>query len=218
MVCFGDSITHRSLWTGPLMLRLQERYPGRVILRNSGISGNRIVFDESPNTEFGPWMGKAAVKRLEKDVFEWGRADLVTVLLGTNDIFHPLAGFAPKEETAVAEVMEKGLSDLADRIHAHGTKTVGCTITPWKNCQGRFAEQPEQVRVQVNDWIRGSGCFDAVLDFDRMIADPGDPQRMYPLYDSGDHVHPGTEGGKCMAEGIDLDRIGLLLGLEEDQE
>ena len=218
IVCFGDSITHRSLWTGPLMMRLHKQYPGKVILRNSGISGNRIMYDESPNTDFGPWLGKAAVKRLERDVFYGNPVDLVTVLLGTNDIFHPLAGFAPKEETADAKTMESGLTRLAELIHSHGAKAVGCTITPWKNCQGRFAQEPEQVRMRVNDWIRSSGCFDYVFDFDRMIADPEDPQRMLPLYDSGDHVHPGAAGGAKMAEGIDLSALGILLGLEAGQK
>ena len=218
IVCFGDSITHRSLWTGPLMMRLHKQYPGKVILRNSGISGNRIMYDESPNTDFGPWLGKAAVKRLEQDVFYGNPVDLVTVLLGTNDIFHPLAGFAPKEETAETETMETGLAKLAELIHSHGAKAVGCTITPWKNCQGRFAQEPELVRMRVNEWIRSSSCFDYVFDFDRMIADPKDPQRMLPLYDSGDHVHPGAAGGAKMAEGIDLSALGILLGLEAGQK
>lgn len=218
IVCFGDSITHRSLWTGPLMMRLSEKYPGKAVLRNCGISGNRIVYDESPNTEFGAWLGKAAVKRLEKDVFDGKQVHLVTVLLGTNDIFHPLAGFAPEEETAVAETMENGLKQLAETIYSHGAKVIGCTITPWKNCQGRFAEEPEMVRRRVNDWIRSSECFDFVFDFDRMIADPKEPERMLPLYDSGDNVHPGTKGGIRMAEGIDLDKLGRLLGLEGERE
>lgn len=218
IACFGDSITHRSLWTGPFMEKLCKKYPGEVTIRNSGISGNRIVYNASPYTAFGPWMGKAAVDRLEEDVFTDTPVDMVIILLGTNDIFHPLAGYAPVEETAIPETMERGLCSLAERVHDHGAKAIGCTITPWKNCQGRFARDAEQVRVTVNRWIREKNCFDEVIDFDRIIADPDDPERMLPVYDSGDHVHPGKIGGAAMADGICMQTIAKMLKLEEKNE
>ena len=104
-----------------------------------------------------------------------------------------------------------GLTRIAAQIHAHGAKAVGCTITPWKNCQGRFATAPEAVRCTVNDWIRRTDCYDLVLDFDEMLADPTDSERMLPCYDSGDHVHPGPAGGAHMAACIPLDRLLALL-------
>lgn len=218
ITCFGDSITHRSLWTGPLAIRLYERYPGQVTLINCGLSGNRIVNDESPFSEFGPWFGKAAVNRFERDVFRENRVDLITVLLGINDIFHPLVGHAPQEEKATAQDLQNGLRYLIDKAHKRDVKVIGCTITAWKNCMGLFAEAPEKVRTDVNDWIRNSGYYDYVLDYDQMIADPSDPERMLPPYDSGDNVHPGPGGGLKIAESIDLCQIGKMLGLEgEDQ-
>lgn len=217
IACFGDSITHRSLWTGPLAIRLYKRYPGQVTLINCGLSGNRIVHDESPFSEFGPWFGKAAVDRFEKDVFQANRVDLVTVLLGINDIFHPLVGHAPKQETVNAKDLQEGLKYLIDKARKYDTKIVGCTITAWKNCMGLFAEQPEKVRVEVNEWIRNSGCYDLVLDYDQMIADPEDRERMLPSYDSGDHVHPGPGGGLKIAESINLWQIGNMLGLEGEE-
>ena len=211
-ICFfGDSITHRSLWTGPLTKRLAAQRPGLVTTFNSGISGNRICYDASPFTPFSSWMGQAAYQRLEKDVFFDENVRIVTVLLGTNDIFHPLAGFTPPEQAADPAAMIGGLTRIAAQIHAHGAKAVGCTITPWKNCQGRFAAAPEAVRCTVNDWIRRTDCYDLVLDFDEMLADPTDSERMLPCYDSGDHVHPGPAGGAHMAACIPLDRLLALL-------
>jgi hypothetical protein len=56
----------------------------------------------------------------------------------------------------------------------------------------------------VNAWIRGSGVFDGVIDFDKATQDPTDPTRMLPSYDSGDHLHPGDVGYKAMGDAIDL--------------
>ncbi len=55
------------------------------------------------------------------------------------------------------------------------------------------------VRKAVNRWIRTSGVYDAVLDFDKLMADPADPDRFLPAYDSGDHLHPSDAGYQAMA-------------------
>jgi lysophospholipase L1-like esterase len=52
----------------------------------------------------------------------------------------------------------------------------------------------------VNDWIRGSGAFDAVVDFDAVLRDPAHPSRLSPAFDSGDHLHPGDTGYEAMAK------------------
>jgi lysophospholipase L1-like esterase len=59
----------------------------------------------------------------------------------------------------------------------------------------------------VNQFIRTSGVFDAVVDFDAAVRDPADPQRMLPAYDSGDHLHPGDAGYERMAAAVRLDRL-----------
>jgi lysophospholipase L1-like esterase len=68
---------------------------------------------------------------------------------------------------------------------------------------------PAKPRQAVNDWIRGSGTYDAVIDFDRAIRDPEDPQRMLPAYDSRDHLHPKDAGYQAMATAIDIAAIDL---------
>lgn len=214
IVCFGDSITHRSLWTGPLAERLYTQYPGMISIINSGISGNRICYDASPFSPFGPWFGEAAIRRFEKDVFGRCKVDLVTVLMGINDIFHPLCGHAPQSETPTAESLEEGLLRIAQCAKRHQTKVIGCTITPWKDCMDLFNPASEEVRKKTNEWILNSGVFDDVLDFSTMIADPEDPEKMLSFCDSGDHVHPGAAGGLHMAQKVDLSIITGLLNLE----
>ena len=65
-------------------------------------------------------------------------------------------------------------------------------------------DRGEQVREDVNNWIRTSGTFDGVIDFDQITRDPQNPNQFNPLYDSGDHLHPNDAGYKAMGEGIDL--------------
>jgi lysophospholipase L1-like esterase len=62
----------------------------------------------------------------------------------------------------------------------------------------------EEKRQQVNRFIRRSGAYDAVIDFDAVLRDPAHPTRLRPEYDSGDHVHPNDLGHRAMAETIDL--------------
>jgi lysophospholipase L1-like esterase len=56
----------------------------------------------------------------------------------------------------------------------------------------------------VNAWIREKGHFDAVIDFDKLTADPANPRQLLPGYDSGDHLHPGPAGYRAMGQAIDL--------------
>ena len=58
------------------------------------------------------------------------------------------------------------------------------------------------MRQAVNSFIRTSRDFDAVVDFDAVIRDPADPQRIKPDYDQGDHLHPGDKGFEAMARAV----------------
>jgi lysophospholipase L1-like esterase len=82
-------------------------------------------------------------------------------------------------------------------------KVYGATLTPYGGSDYYF-DKGEQVREAVNNWIRTSGTFDAVLDFDRITRDPANPNRFNPEYDFGDHIHPNDAGYKAMADSIDL--------------
>jgi lysophospholipase L1-like esterase len=59
----------------------------------------------------------------------------------------------------------------------------------------------------VNAWIRSSGTFDAVVDFDQAVRDPADPRRVLAAYDSGDHLHPNDAGYQAMADAVPLDEL-----------
>ncbi|HEX5511002.1 MAG TPA: GDSL-type esterase/lipase family protein, partial [Actinomycetales bacterium] len=92
---------------------------------------------------------------------------------------------------------------LIARAHARGICVVGGTLTPWEG-GSLYSEDRNEIRKAVNEWILGSGAFDAVVDFDKVTRDPANPDRFLPAYDSGDHLHPGDAGYEAMANAVDL--------------
>ena len=90
-----------------------------------------------------------------------------------------------------------------DRVHARGLRIYGATLPPFGGSQ-YDGEKREAARRTVNDWIRQSGAFDAVIDFEAILRDPDQPTRLLPSADSGDHLHPNEAGYRLMADAIDL--------------
>ncbi|WP_030252710.1 SGNH/GDSL hydrolase family protein [Streptomyces violens] len=207
IVALGDSITDgvkstqgaNRRWPDTLARRFQNQtaLPKYGVI-NHGISANRIVTDrykgDGISTDTG---GVSAQHRLERDVLAQTSARTVVVFEGINDV---------RSGTSAAEVIE-GLRNIARRAHERGLRVVAATVAP---CEGYPDCYPEvdQRRQAVNAFIRNSGgAVDAVLDFDAVIRDPERPQRMLPAYDSGDHLHPGDEGLKALAESVELRKL-----------
>jgi len=202
IVALGDSITDGAhstrnanrRWPDVLAARLQaDGKLKNVSVLNEGIGGNRVL-----NEGYGP----SALSRLDRDVLSQDGVAYLIVLEGINDIgrFARLQG---PEDEITAQQMELGLSQIANAAHQHGIKVIGATLTPYAGA-GYFSDKGEQVRKEVNDWIRTSRTFDGVIDFDKITSDPQNPARFSPQCDSGDHLHPGDEGYKAMGNGIDL--------------
>jgi lysophospholipase L1-like esterase len=95
---------------------------------------------------------------------------------------------------------------LIARAHERGLRIYGATMTPFQNTTiaGYYTAANERKRLAVNQWIRTSGEWDGVIDFDRAVRDPNQPLRMLPAYDSGDHLHPNDAGMRAMADAIPL--------------
>jgi lysophospholipase L1-like esterase len=154
---------------------------------NAGISGNRVL-------TLG--AGPSLVSRFDRDVLLQPGVTHVIILEGINDISRSAT------DSTSAEDIIFGLHQVVDRAHEHGIVVYGATLTPYE----RTPPSPalEAKRQAVNHWIRTSGVYDAVIDFDSVTRDPKQPGRMLPAYDSGDHLHPSDAGYKAMGESIDL--------------
>jgi lysophospholipase L1-like esterase len=106
-----------------------------------------------------------------------------------------------------AEDIAAGYRQFIDRAHAKGLKVFGATLLPFEETTlaNFYSPEKETKRQAVNQWIRTSGAFDAVIDFDKAVRDPARPTRMLPTYDGGDHLHPSDAGMQAMANAIPLE-------------
>jgi len=209
VVALGDSITDGNgstpdadrRWPDFLARRLA---PHGIAVANAGISGARLLKDG---------MGEGALARFEQDVLSQPGVSDVIVLLGINDIGWPGSPFAPAETMVTLNELTAGFRQLAATAHARKIRITVGTLPPFEGAlegtpfAGHYNPQKEALRLRLNDWIRGAGIFDAVVDFDAVLRDPARPQRMRAEFDSGDHLHPGDTGYRKMADAIDIDAI-----------
>ena len=205
IVALGDSITDGSTrkgralrsWVDVLAQRLHERggESGYGVV-NAGIGGNCLLEN---------LIGPPALARLDRDVFSFSRLSHLLVCEGINDlgvggrtvdgVLHPMATF---------EGMVMAYRQIIERAHERQVRVIGATLMPFRDAF-LFTEEKEQVRLAVNHWIRHSGAFDAVLDFDQVLRDASDPSRLREEFDSGDHLHPNEEAHVAMGHAIDLE-------------
>ncbi len=208
VVALGDSITDgasarpdkNERWTDVLGRRLLDNHIEIAVL-NAGIGGNRVLTSS-------PCWGQNALARLGRDVLAQAGIKAVILFEGTNDIGQPDAPAADtnpcRSRTHVtADEIVAGYKQIIARTHARGLKIFGATILPYQGL-GAWTAAGEAKRVAVNQWIRSSGAFDGVIDFESALRDPATPARMAPRYDSGDHLHPGPAGHEAMGNAVDL--------------
>jgi len=191
VVALGDSITDGSGSSGRLHRWpdvLADRVPSRSVV-DEGIAGNKVLSDD-------PVSGPSVLHRLDRDVLSQPGLRTVIMLEGIND----LRSTTPP---ATAAQIIAGYRQVIARVHARGARILGATITPVEG-SARYDAAMEQQRQAVNGWIRTSHAFDGVVDFASAVADPADPLRLLPSYDSGDHLHPDNAGYQAMGEAVDL--------------
>lgn len=209
IVAFGDSITDGTCatldandrWEDWLSLRLaldddhrggRQRYKSVV---NEGIGGNTVTREGlQPPPDSTPGL-----ERLERDVLSHEGVTDVIVFMGTNDI----------RRGATAAQVTSGLSQIVQRVKQRGLKVHGVTIIPRHNVAASgtntgWDDKKTAIRREVNDWIRARGSFDGVIDFDRVVRDPANADRIFAPFDC-DGIHPNPRGYFEMGKSLSLD-------------
>jgi lysophospholipase L1-like esterase len=206
VVAFGDSITDGAMSTTDANNRYPDELAERLVaarrpmgVLNAGIGGNQVLNSL-------PGYGAAGLDRFRRDVLDQPQVRTLILLEGINDIaISRLPGGTPVTATQLIDAYQA----MIRAAHRRGIRVIGATILPTKDAAlpAYYTPEGEAVRDAVNDWTRTSGAYDAIVDLDRLFADPSDPDRMRPDYNSGDGVHPNDAGMHAIANAIDLNTL-----------
>lgn len=209
LVAVGDSITDGygvkadayTRWTDFLFQRLQREKQPPMAIVNAGIGGGRLLREG---------LGPAVVARFERDVLGRSGVSHAIVLAGVND-FGVQHRNGEDSEAARAQLlldMQTAWRVLVERAHAQGICVIGGTITPFVgNDYYKAGTANEADRQAMNHWIRTSGVFDAVADFDAALRDPARPDHLAAFADIGDGLHLSSGGQKGVAEAVPLSTL-----------
>jgi len=198
IVTFGDSITDGATstpntdrsWPSILAKRLLANpATSNIAVANLGISGNRVL---------GDGAGVSALARFDRDVLGQAGVKWVMIMEGINDI-----GLGARQGTISSDALIGAMKQMIERAHTHGIKVIGCTLTPYVGAS-YASDEGETMRMALNDFIRSSGAFDAVVDFDKATRDADNPKVFKAPFNNTDHLHPNDAGYDAMAQSIDL--------------
>lgn len=214
VVAFGDSITDGSLstlngddrWPDVLARRLRGRHGNRIGVVNAGIGGNQVIGPPTYSAEKPFPGGPSALMRLERDVMSLSGVGAVVWLEGINDF--------STNGNASMEAVRDGLIEGVKRMRARlpGVRLIGATLVSALNAvqsHHGFKEEDAKRRA-LNDFIRNSGTFDAVVDFDAVVTDPVTGEMRTPFVHNttvggpGDKLHPNRLGYLAMGMAFDL--------------
>lgn len=159
-------------------------------------------------------LGPSVLSRLDRDIISLSGVSSVLLFEGVNDI-----GMAPADsysQQILSNRLIAAYKQVATRLGAHGITVFAATLTPFslphidlkghENAPVTSYCDPvrESTRQIINNWIRTSGIFDVVIDFDEILRDPADHSLLKREYDSGDGLHPNQSAFYAMADSFPI--------------
>lgn len=196
VVAFGDSITDgfgstagaEARWPDDLARRLDAVAGPTLSVADEGIGGDRVAT--------GSARVPGGVTRFGPDALDVPGARDIIVAIGINDVMQATTAVSARQVIS-------GYQRLIASARGRGLRVLGATLLPFQGARS-YTAVAEAKREAVNSWIRASGAFDAVIDFDACVRDPADPLRLRPAYSTPDHLHPDDAGYQAMAAAISL--------------
>lgn len=202
----GDSITDgrgsdtdkNNRWPDLVRAKmLNDSFAKNIAVSNQAAGGNRILADG---------LGPNALGRIDRDVLAHAGVKYAMIFEGVNDI-----GTAATTQAAQDQVYDQLLlafKQIITRVHAFGIPIFAATITPFSAPNSTIQPYSDPVREatrqKINTWIRQSGSFDAVMDFDAVLRNPSIPSQLDPAFNSGDYLHPNVAGYQAVAGSFPL--------------
>lgn len=179
-------------WPDRLLARLQgSPDTASIAVLNQAAGGNRVLADG---------LGPNALGRIDRDVLAHSGVRYALIFEGVNDI----GNAADSAQQAIGDRLIWAFSQMATRIHAQGIPIFGATITPFAG-SSYSTSMREATRTRINNWIRTSGAFDGVVDFDAAVRSSSNPAQLDSRYNSGDSLHLNVAGYQAMADAVSLD-------------
>lgn len=200
VVCFGNSITDgfgltdgtQNRWTDVFSEKLLANpATTQVGVLNEGIGGTNVL---SASNGADP-----GTTRFQPDVLNQTGVRWIILFYGVNDIGN--------SSSDITSTLTNAYKSMVTAAHTRNIKVYGGTITPFKGDK-YYSASHEQIRQNVNKWIRTAGNFDGVIDFDKVLQSPSHPDSMQASLTNG-WLHPSVAGYKAMGESIDLKLFAL---------
>ncbi|GKT42014.1 uncharacterized protein ColSpa_02195 [Colletotrichum spaethianum] len=191
----GSTTNANDRWPDQLLARMQnESSTQSIAIVNEAAGGNRVLADG---------LGPNGLGRIDRDVIAQSAVKYAIVFIGVNDI--GTAATTAAAQQAVGDRLVAAYDQMITRLHRFGIAVFGATITPFTGDGQTYSDpEREKTRQKVNEWIRSSGRFDGLVDFDKVVRDPAAPEKLKVEYDTGDHLHLNPAGYQAMAAGVDL--------------
>ncbi len=204
IVVFGDSISQQGYWTNAFANRIYEEFSGRYSVINKSIMGNRYLLDFSKRFFCKGLFGIGGKNRIVRDVLNYPDTEYVIFALGTNDFLQYNTIAAPKSEKPTSEKMFQAVKELSQKLSERGIKTVVFNVMNFGECIDSRPEKEEMVREYNSLLEANKEYFHALYDQAALCVNPEKPNCTKKEYLGKDYLHPNKEGGRLVAENIDL--------------
>lgn len=202
---FGDSISQQGYWTNAFSKRIREEHKGRYSVINKSIMGNRIRFDYGKRFICKGLFGISGINRLKRDVLNYPDTEYVIFALGTNDFLQPGTIAAPKKDFPSAKEALDAVVGIGEKLRERGKKLIVFNVLNFGECADSRPHKEKSVSEYNKLLEENKDKFYAVYDQASLCVNPDKPNCSKKEYLGRDYLHPNLDGGKIVADGVDLE-------------